>query len=405
MQSTSLQVIMGGLLGMIMTYAHRKDIYDADTHMMERPDWISDFADKDIRDKLEPFAGGDEAALKDVDTAIANFNERNASEAVSLKAQEEFMSWNHKGWEGLGAFDSKERKLANDLLGFKASIVFPTVAFDQVLASKDKKVVLGGVKALNRGMSAFCQDDSRLFGAAYIPFGYGEDIALKFLQEAIKKGFSLILIDTIAPLGAKAFTHPDFDIVWREIEEADIAVTLHVGADSSWDPIPLSFYNNGSPVPEHTAGDAPRDALAYMGIQYNAEIFLASMIFDGVFQRFPNLRVGVVELGASWIISWMKQLDQSFRAFRRLQDLSHLKLLPSEYVLKHIKITAFPGEDIGWLLTNGAEDLMMFATDYPHHEGTDDPIRRYERTMDGIKEEVKSKFYTQNFKQLLGSHL
>ena len=142
-----------------------------------------------------------------------------------------------------------------------------------------------------------------------------------------------------------------------------------------------------------------------MGIQYNAEIFLASMIFDGVFQRFPNLRVGVVELGASWIISWMKQLDQSFRAFRRLQDLSQLKLLPSEYVLKHIKITAFPGEDIGWLLTNGAEDLMMFATDYPHHEGTDDPISRYERTMDEIKEEVKSKFYTQNFKQLLGSHL
>ena len=57
------------------------------------------------------------------------------------------------------------------------------------------------------------------------------------------------------------------------------------------------------------------------------------------------------------------------------------------------------------MLTNGAEDLMMFATDYPHHEGTDDPISRYERTMNGISEEVKSKFYTQNFKQLLGSHL
>ena len=71
---------------------------------------------------------------------------------------------------------------------------------------------------------------------------------------------------------------------------------------------------------------------------------------------------------------------------------------------KHIKITAFPGEDIGWLLTNGAEDLMMFATDYPHHEGTDDPISRYEKTMDAIiSEEVKSKFYTQNFKQLLGT--
>ncbi len=42
-----------------MPYAHRKDIYDADTHMMERPDWIADFADKDIKDRLAPFAEGD----------------------------------------------------------------------------------------------------------------------------------------------------------------------------------------------------------------------------------------------------------------------------------------------------------------------------------------------------------
>ena len=112
-----------------MTYAHRKDIYDADTHMMERPDWLSDFADQNIKDRLEPFAGGDQETLKSVDKAISNFNERNSSQAVSAKAQEDFMNWNHKGWEGLGSFDAKERSLANDLLGFKASIVFPTVSF------------------------------------------------------------------------------------------------------------------------------------------------------------------------------------------------------------------------------------------------------------------------------------
>ena len=165
------------------------------------------------------------------------------------------------------------------------------------------------------------------------------------------------------------------------------------------------FYNNGGSIPEHKEGDAPRDALTYMGIGYNAELFLAAMIFDGVFSKFPGLRIGVVELGASWIISWMKHLDQSYRAFRRLQDLSHLKMLPSEYVLKHIKITAFPGEDIGWLLSNGAEDILMFASDYPHHEGTDDPIGRFEKTMENISEEVKNKFYTNNFRELLGSQL
>ncbi len=388
-----------------MTYAHRKDIYDADTHMMEHPNWIYDFASEDIKEHLEPIVEGDKEVFERIDKAIANFENRQSSSAALEQAKKDFMTWNHKGWEGLGAFNAEERKLANDLLGFKAHIVFPTSAFDQVLAAKDHKIILGGVEALNKGMAAFCSVDKRMHGAAYIPFAYGEDIALKFLKQAIKDGFSVIMIDTIAPEGAKASTHPDFDKVWREIEANDIAITLHVGADNSWDPVPLSFYNNGGNVPPHKEGDAPRDALAYMGISYCAELFLASMIFDGVFKRFPNLRVGVVELGASWIISWMKHLDQSFRAFRRLQDLSQVELLPSEYVQKHIKVTAFPGEDIGWLLNNGAADLMMFASDYPHHEGTDDPIKRFEQTMSDVSEENKTKFYSENFIKLLGSHI
>jgi len=388
-----------------MTYAHREDIYDADTHMMEHPNWIYDFASEDIKEHLEPIVEGDKEVSERIDKAIANFENRRSSSIALEQAKKDFMTWNHKGWEGLGAFNAEERKLANDLLGFKAHIVFPTSAFDQVLAAKEQKIVLGGVEALNKGMAAFCSVDKRMHGAAYIPFAFGEDIALKFLKQAIKDGFSVIMIDTIAPQGAKASTHPDFDAVWKEIEENDIAITLHVGADNGWDPVPLSFYNNGSNVPTHKEGDAPRDALAYMGISYCAELFLASMIFDGVFSRFPKLRVGVVELGASWIISWMKHLDQSYRAFRRLQDLSQVQLLPSEYVQKHIKVTAFPGEDIGWLLNNGAADLMMFASDYPHHEGTNDPISRFEKTMEGVSEEKKTKFYSTNFKSLLGSHI
>ena len=388
-----------------MVYAHRDDIFDADTHMMEHPDWIHQFADKSIQDKLEPIAEGDKDVRLRIDNAIKGFEERQSSPDVLEKAKEEFMGWKHKGWDGLGAFNAEERKLANDLLGFKAHLVFPTSAFDQVLAAKEPKVILGGVEALNKGMAEFCSIDKRMFGAAYIPFSYGEEIALNILKQSIQQGSKVILIDTIAPEGTKAFTHPDFDIVWKTIQDNDITITLHVGADNSWDPVPLSFYNNGSEVPPHKEGDAPRDALAYMGISYNAELFLASMIFDGVFDRFPLLRIGVVELGASWIISWMKHLDQSYRAFRRLQDLSGVKMLPSEYVQKHIKITPFPGEDIGWLLESGASDLLMFASDYPHHEGTDDPITRFEKTMLETSEENKQKFYSNNFKALLGSNL
>ena len=388
-----------------MTYAHRDQIYDADTHMMERPDWIAEFSDSSIRPYLEPFVGGKKEILKQVDSAIKSFNERKSNKEIANKASKDFMSMKYKGWNGLGAFNASERKLANDLLGFEAYILFPTSAFNQVIAAKEEKILLGGVQALNRGLATFREEDKRMFPTAYVPLGAGPDIAKKFVDDAISMNFSVILIDTVAPSGQISFTHPDYDKFWTTVQEADLAITLHVGADGGYSPVPLSFYNNKSKVPTHVEGDAPNDALAYMGIQYNAELFLSAMIFDGVLERFPKLRIGVVELGASWIISWMKHLDQSYRAFRKFQDLSQLKLLPSEYVLRQIKVTPFAGEDISWILNTGGEDLLMFASDYPHHEGTDDPIGRFERTMEGVNENKRSKFYTDNFKSLLGSHV
>ena len=51
-----------------MPYAHRKIIYDADTHMMERSDWIAEFADSSIKNSLEPFVGGKKNILQEIST-------------------------------------------------------------------------------------------------------------------------------------------------------------------------------------------------------------------------------------------------------------------------------------------------------------------------------------------------
>ena len=99
-----------------MVYAHRKEIYDADSHMMEPPDWISNYAAPKIRPHLEPFVGGRKRALAEIKQAINDFESRQKDPEIFRKAKKEFMSMKHKGWNGLGAFDKKERSLANDLL-------------------------------------------------------------------------------------------------------------------------------------------------------------------------------------------------------------------------------------------------------------------------------------------------
>ena len=68
-----------------MTYAHREDIYDADTHMMEHPNWIYDFASEDIKDHLEPIVEGDKEVFERIDTAIANFEKRQSSSVQAAR--------------------------------------------------------------------------------------------------------------------------------------------------------------------------------------------------------------------------------------------------------------------------------------------------------------------------------
>ncbi len=385
-------------------YAHRETIYDADTHMMETPDWIARFADPAIRPRLATFGEGLADFLERTRDAIEKHAARQTDRAAADALEAEFMAMKNKGVHALGAFDPDERRRANDLLGFKAQIVFPTAAYNQVVAAKDEEVLLGGIRALNSGLAAYCDADPRMIGISYVPLRCGAETAAQMLDEVIAEGARIVALDTIPADGGQGFTHPDYDRVWARIQEADLPIALHVGLDGGWDPVPRAFFENGRHY-KPAVGDAPRDALSYMSIAYNAELFLAAMIFDGVLERFPRLRIGAIELGASWVVSWMRHLDQAHRAFRRIQDLSELTMAPSDYVRRHLKLTPFAGEDVGWLLRSGAEDLLMFSSDYPHHEGTDDPIGRFERTMDDVDEAVREKFYAQNFEAYLGSQL
>lgn len=111
----------------------------------------------------------------------------------------------------------------------------------------------------------------------------------------------------------------------------------------------------------------------------------------------------MIEEGASWVVSWMRQIDFAQRAFRRTeQPLQDLELKPSEFVRRHLTFTPFPGEPVGWMIDQAGEDLFMFSTDYPHPEGGRDPLAKFEDTMGDTSDAAKEKFYYQNMAKLLG---
>ena len=94
------------------------------------------------------------------------------------------------------------------------------------------------------------------------------------------------------------------------------------------------------------------------------------MIFDGVLERFPELRVGVIEQGAIWVPSWMRQMESAFDAFARHEErLQALSLRPSEYVRRQVRFTPYPTEDVGWIIEQAGPEVCLFSSDYPHVEG------------------------------------
>jgi predicted TIM-barrel fold metal-dependent hydrolase len=131
---------------------------------------------------------------------------------------------------------------------------------------------------------------------------------------------------------------------------------------------------------------------------------LATMIFDGVLDRHPALRIGVIEQGCIWLPSWIKQMESAFDAFERHEDrLQALSLRPADYVERQLRVTPYPTEDVGWIIDQIGPNIAMFNSDYPHVEGGRRPIERFERSLGDRSDEVRQRFYADNFLDLMGT--
>jgi predicted TIM-barrel fold metal-dependent hydrolase len=248
-------------------------------------------------------------------------------------------------------------------------------------------------------MVEFCSPDRRLLPVANIPLSDPKRATAAAI-EAIELGCAAIMVPS-SPAGDRAPTHPDLDPFWDTLSEADIPFVLHVGGGGEL--LNKAFHNNDMPVKDHLGGGENVRSKDYLAIHHSPEIFLGVLILDGLFDRFPKLRGGCIEQGADWVVSWLRHLDGALRSFKRTEEpLQRLTMKPSEYAKKHLKFTPFAGEPVGWMMGQAGAELFMFSSDYPHPEGTTDPLGKFEAELDGVSEADKNRFYTGNFVELMG---
>jgi len=377
-------------------------LHDADSHVMETADFFRDFADSDVRAKMGPLPIG---AVRPGETSfIDELRVRHRDPGYRARDEAELMT--RKNWSATGSFLKEDRSRALDLLGFASQLVFNTFASGRLVALEhgdDLELCYGVARAHNRALADFCSVDRRLLATGWVPLA---DFARAraAAEEAFELGCKALLIPSACPKGHSP-SHVALDALWSVAQEAGAPILFHVGGGGQLlDP---SYFENGlPPVPDFHGGAENFRSVDYMAIPYPVMQTLATLILDGVLERFPRLMFGVIEQGASWLPGWMRLLDSALDAFRKNEErLKRLSLRPSEYVRRQVRVTPYPAEDVGWIAAQAGPEVCLFSSDYPHVEGGRNPLKRFEASLAGAPLETRRRFYGENMVELMGPML
>lgn len=384
-----------------MPYTGDRVVFDADSHVHEPPGWLDDLLETDIYERAQELLG--RPAQSKIEHVREKLTAKQRDQEFRVRDAEEIML--RKGIEAPGAFLREDRPAALDLLGFAAQLVFTSSALRLLTAvdhSRDAELAYGFARAHNRWMVDFCATDRRLLPVCYVPL-IDLEAAPRFAAEAIEGGAAALMIASACPDNHSP-SHIALDALWAQAEEAGLPVVFHVGGGVR---MKDTYKVNGlPPVKDFIGGDGNFTSVSFMAIPFAPMQTLSTLIFDGVFERFPRLQVGVIEQGASWVPGWMWSLDAAAEAFQKNEERIHkLSLKPSEYVQRQIWVTPYPHEPVGLIIAQTGPDVCMFSSDYPHPEGGRNPLKRFDDSLQGRTVEECTRFYSSNFQAMMGRAL
>jgi predicted TIM-barrel fold metal-dependent hydrolase len=266
-------------------------------------------------------------------------------------------------------YDGAERLKAMDVDGVDAEMLYPPQrAMLTFMKNPDRAAHLAGIRAYNRWLrEGFCAPDpDRLIGIFQIP-NVGIETAVAELERAKKEGFRGVALSAW-PSGGDNL-RPEDDPFWDAAAELDMPVSIHLLLAAQQQKLGAS--NKGSV------------AIGASAFMYTMPI-LVEMIFQGVFDRFPKLRLALVEVGVGWIPHFLEMVDDRYWRNRHWTK-TNVKKVPSEYFHDHCLAT-FIVDRAGITVRHlvGVEN-MAWSTDFPHH-GNDWPYSR--RTIDALFADV-----------------
>jgi len=285
---------------------------------------------------------------------------------------------------GLEGVDIPTRLKDMDKEGIDVSVLFPTSSFS-VNSLIERDYAIAYARAYNDFIAEVCQQSPRLKGIALLPL---QDPAAA-VQEANR---------AITKLGLAA------------IAVATQGMKEHLGSQTFWPiyeelqrlNVPLCVHNRR----EGPAGEIRFDSFIFMhtiGRPVETFIQFAGLMYGGIAERFPKLRIAFLECGVGWIPYWIERMDEEWEK-RGKVEAPLCKKKPSEYVKQGNWFFAMEPEEetLPYVIERIGDDKIVFASDYPHWDGMFPYVVSTIRGRKDISDQAKARVLGENAKRFYG---
>ncbi|MGI9591189.1 MAG: amidohydrolase family protein [Myxococcota bacterium] len=282
----------------------------------------------------------------------------------------------------LGAMEPRERLARLDMENLERVFLYPTLCLFWIAECEDEAYTQACVRAYNRWIVDFCADSGgRLLPVAMLSLGDPE-AAERELVRVAREGVAGVFVPpfqwTRKPLG-----DPDHDRVFAAAEECGLAFGIHPSLEPKWTaPGRYGEYTSGrySFFLNVTSADAVRHAFTSL-FQY------------GVFDKFPKLRVAVLESGAGWIGYWLDRMDTVYSGPQGISARQVLSEKPSVYFRRQCWISGDPDEtSLAAIVPVVGADRFFWASDFPHPDHPPEYVPEVARLASTLPEPVRAGF-------------
>jgi len=255
--------------------------------------------------------------------------------------------------------------------GLEAIWLFPTlgVLYEELLKD-DPEAVTHLFRAFNRWLDedwGFAYQ-GRIFAAPYIALAQVE-AAVNELEWVLERGARVVVMRPAAVWTESGPLSPGdqhFDPFWARVNEAGITVVIHAG-DSGY--TSNGYARDGFGASFKGQGGSARPSIKAWNIERAALDFLATITFDRVFERFPNVRVASVENGSEFLPDLFRKLTSTANKVR-----GYFEQDPVETFKQHVWINPFWEDDVNEVVEYMGHERVIFGSDWPHIEGMEQPL-------------------------------